>query len=155
MLAFCWSWPGDWEKRYKRIRGYWFWNGGGLRHLLHIGTRGSGKFQAGPVLNDTSRAWIHNHIVHKPKLKHLAKPAKWLSCVVSTYQYLSIDCMLSSCCARVSEWIYTLWFAQISTLKLVRDIIITDSQMHHTDKYSKLAPSFGQFGRMVECLFTN
>ena len=29
----------------------------------------------------------HNHLVHKRTLNHLAKLARWLSCVVSTYLY--------------------------------------------------------------------
>ena len=35
----------------------------------------------------------HNHLVHKRTLKHLAKLAKWLSCVVSTYLYGAFDRM--------------------------------------------------------------
>ena len=47
----------------------------------------------------------HNHLVCKWTLKYLAKLAKWLSCVVSTYLYGAFDCMLS-CHVRGSEWIY-------------------------------------------------
>ena len=73
--------------------------------------------------------WIrtHNHLVHKRTLNHLAKLAKWLSCVVSTYLYGAFDCMFLSCHVRVSEWIHT----------RVRDMIKTYSQMHRTDKYSQ------------------
>ena len=42
----------------------------------------------------------HNHLVHKRTLKHLAKLAKWLSCVVSTYQFGAFACMLLSCHVR-------------------------------------------------------
>ena len=38
-----------------------------------------------------------NHLVCKQTLKHLAKLAKCLSCVVSTYLYSAFDSMLLSC----------------------------------------------------------
>ena len=31
--------------------------------------------------------WTQNHLIRKRTLSHLAKLAKWLSCVLSTYQY--------------------------------------------------------------------
>ena len=57
---------------------------------------------------DCSRIQTHNHLVRKQTLDHLAKLAKWLSCVVSTYLYSETDCMLLSCHVWVSEWIHTL-----------------------------------------------
>ena len=51
--------------------------------------------------------WIYNHLVRKRTLNHLAKLAKCLSCVVSTYQHFASDCMFLSCHVRVSEWIHT------------------------------------------------
>ena len=45
----------------------------------------------------------HNHLVHKQTLNHLAKLAKRLRCVVSTYLYGAFDYMLLSCHVRVSE----------------------------------------------------
>ena len=59
-------------------------------------------------LSDSNRIWTHNLLVRKQTLNHLAKRAKWLSCVVRTYLYGAFDCMLFSCHALVSEWIYTL-----------------------------------------------
>ena len=50
----------------------------------------------------------HNHSVRKRTLNHLAKPAKWLNCVVSTYLYSVFNCMFLSCQVRVSQWIHTL-----------------------------------------------
>ena len=50
----------------------------------------------------------HNRLAHKRTLNHLAKLAKWLNCVVSTYMYGTFDCMFLSCQVRVSEWIHTL-----------------------------------------------
>ena len=49
-------------------------------------------------------------LVHKRTLNHLAKLAKRLSCVVSSYLYSAFDCMLFSCHARFSEGIYTVQF---------------------------------------------
>ena len=43
-------------------------------------------------INDSNETRIHNHLVHKRTLNHLAKPAKWLSCVMSTYLYCTFDC---------------------------------------------------------------
>ena len=61
----------------------------------------------------------HNHLVRKRTLNHLAKLAKWLSCVVSNYLYGAFDCMLLSRHVHVSEWIYTLaaWMPKNSLLK--------------------------------------
>ena len=41
------------------------------------------------------------------------------------------------------------------TLKRVRDMTKTYSQIHRTDKYQNTARSFGQFGQVVECSFKN
>ena len=46
------------------------------------------------------RVCTHNHLVHKRILNHLAKLAKWLSCVVSTDLYSAFELMLS-CHVRV------------------------------------------------------
>ena len=62
----------------------------------------------GRLLSDCNWTRTHNHLVHKQTLNHLAKLAKWLSCVVSTYLYGAFDCMFLSCHVRVSEWIHTL-----------------------------------------------
>ena len=51
---------------------------------------------------------IHNYLIRKRTLNHLAKLAKRLNCVVNTYLYGASDCMLLSCTVRVLEWIYTL-----------------------------------------------
>ena len=59
-------------------------------------------------LSYSNRIWIHNDLVRKRTLNHLAKLAKWLSCVVSFYLYGAFDCMLLSCHVRVLKWIYTL-----------------------------------------------
>ena len=60
------------------------------------------------ILSDYDRIRTHYHLIRKRTLNHLAKLAKWLSCVASTYLYDAFDCMFLACHIRVSEWIYTL-----------------------------------------------
>ena len=68
-------------------------------------------------LPDSNGVWTHTHLVHKWTLNHSAKAVKWLSCVVSTYMYNALDCMLLSCHVRVSEFIfiylYSLYFSLV------------------------------------------
>ena len=45
---------------------------------------------------------------------------KWVSCVASTYQYGTIDCILLSFNVQVSEWIHALWFAWMSRNSLLK-----------------------------------
>ena len=63
-------------------------------------------------LSDCNGTRTHNHLVHKWTFNHLAKQAKWLSCVVGTYLYCTFDCMLLSCQICGLEWIYTLWLSE-------------------------------------------
>ena len=44
-----------------------------------------------------------NNQVRKQPLNHLAKQAKWLSCVVSTYLFGALECVFLSCQVRLSE----------------------------------------------------
>ena len=48
------------------------------------------------ILSDSNMIRTHNHLVRKRTLNHLAKLAKWLNCVVSTFLYGAFDCMLLS-----------------------------------------------------------
>ena len=48
------------------------------------------------ILSDSNVIRTHNHLVRKRTLNHLAKLAKWLNCVVSTFLYGAFDCMLLS-----------------------------------------------------------
>ena len=58
--------------------------------------------------SDSNGVQTHNHLVRKQTLNHSAKLVfKWLSCIVSTYIYGELDCVLLSRDVRVSEWIYT------------------------------------------------
>ena len=48
-------------------------------------------------LSDCNWTRTHNHLVHKRILNHLAKLAKWLSCIVSTYlnkEFLDIQAIV-------------------------------------------------------------
>ena len=42
-------------------------------------------------INDCNGVRTYNHLVRKRTLNHLAKLAKWLSCVVGTYLYSAFD----------------------------------------------------------------
>ena len=53
-------------------------------------------------LSDCNWTQTQNHLVLKWTLNHLAKMAKWLSCVLSTYLYGAFDCMFLSCHVRIS-----------------------------------------------------
>ena len=93
-------------------------------------------------LRSSNAMWPHNHLVRKWTLNHLAKLAKWLSCVASIYLYGAFDCMLLSCHVHISEWIKELLEIQATidcrfTLKSVSDMIIRYNQMLHTEKYSQ------------------
>ena len=59
-------------------------------------------------LSDCTWTSTHNQLTYKGTLNQLANLAKWLKCVVSTYQYAAFDCMLLPCHLRVFEWIHTL-----------------------------------------------
>ena len=59
-------------------------------------------------LSDCNEILTKNCLVRRRTLYHLAKPAKWLKCVVSSYLYGAFDCMLLSCQVRDSEWIHTI-----------------------------------------------
>ena len=58
--------------------------------------------------SDCNWTRTQKHLVLKRTLNHLAKMAKWLSCVLSTFLYSAFDCIFFSCHVRVSEWIHTL-----------------------------------------------
>ena len=59
-------------------------------------------------LSDRNGTRTNNHLVRKRTLNHLAKLAKWLRFVVSTYLYGAFDSMFLSCHVRVWEWIHTI-----------------------------------------------
>ena len=53
------------------------------------------------TISDCNWTRTQNHLVIKRTLNHLAKLAKWLSCVLSTYLYGAFDCMFLPCHVRV------------------------------------------------------
>ena len=71
-------------------------------------------------LSDSKEVRTYQDIVRNCTLNHLAKLAKWMSCVVSTYLYSAFDCMLLLCHVRVWEWIGTLQFAWMSWNSLLK-----------------------------------
>ena len=71
-----------------------------------------------------------NQLVRKRTRNHFAQLAKWLSSVVSAYLYSAFECMFLSC--------------KSNTVKCTVEI-----STHNT------AQSFGHFGLMVKCSFTN
>ena len=102
-------------------------------------------------LSDCNGIWIHNHLICKWTLNHLAKLTTWSSCFVSTYLNGVFDCMFLSYQVRFLECICILYLPEFKgapcskqankeckfTLKHVPDMIRTYSQMHRTDKYSQ------------------
>ena len=54
------------------------------------------RFGAVSFLSDSNGILTHNYLVRKRTLNHLAKLAKWLNCVLSTYLYGAFDCALLS-----------------------------------------------------------
>ena len=78
-------------------------------------------------LSDSNGIRTYNLLVRKQKLDHLAKLAKWLMCC----EYLSLWCI----------WLYV--------------IIMLSTTRFRVNLHSHSTQSFGQFGRMVECSFTN
>ena len=63
-------------------------------------------------ISDSNWTRTQNHLVREPTFNHLAKLAKWLSCVLSTCLYGAFDCMFLSCHVRILEWIHTLYLAE-------------------------------------------
>ena len=59
-------------------------------------------------LSDSNGTRTHNYLFRKGTLNHLAKMAKWLSYVVSSYLHGAFDCMFLSCHVCVLEWTHTL-----------------------------------------------
>ena len=67
------------------------------RNSCHIGS-----------LSDCKGTRTHNHLLRKRTLNHLAKLAKWLSCVVSTYLFHAFDWIFLSCHVHLSEWMHSI-----------------------------------------------
>ena len=108
-------------------------------------------------LSDCNWTRIHNHFVHKRKLNHLTKLDKWLSCVWSSYLYGAFDSMFLSFHSGI--WLYLLHIQETIecrfTLRHVRDMTRSYSQMHRTDKYSQHSSIIWPVWLMVKCSFIN
>ena len=48
------------------------------------------------ILRDSNRIRTHNHLIRKQTLNNLAKLAKRLNCVVTTYLYRALECSIQS-----------------------------------------------------------
>ena len=66
--------------------------------------------------SECSGTRTHNYLVLKRTLNHVAKMAKWFSCVACTYLYGAFDCMFLSWHICFSAWIQTLvWLLLVGT----------------------------------------
>ena len=83
-------------------------------------------------LSDSKEVRTHNHIVGKRTRKHIARLAKWVSCVVSTYIYGAFDCMVLLCRVRVPELIQILQLAWMSRNSLLEVSTISELQVTAT-----------------------
>ena len=83
-------------------------------------------------LSDSKEVRTHNHIVGKRTRKHIARLAKWVSCVVSTYIYGAFDCMVLLCRVRVPELIQILQLAWMSRNSLLEVSNISELQVTAT-----------------------
>ena len=83
-------------------------------------------------LSDSKEVRTHNHIVGKRTRKHIARLAKWVSCVVSTYIYSAFDCMVLLCRVRVPELIQILQLAWMSRNSLLEVSTISELQVTAT-----------------------
>ena len=60
------------------------------------------------IWTDSNWTRTQRQLTGKQALNHLHKMVKQFSCVVSTNQYGSFDCIFLSCHVRISEWNHTL-----------------------------------------------
>ena len=96
-----------------------------LYSCLNVKTLFAQKRRNFRSLSDCNGIRTNNHIVYKRTLDHLVTLVKWLSCVVSTYQYGAFDCMFLPCHVRVSEWIHIL-----QLLEYLRNSLIETGAMY-------------------------
>ena len=127
-------------------------------------------------LSDCNGTRIHNDLVRRGTLNHLAKLKEWVSWIVSTDLYGAFDCMFLSCHVRVSEWIHTLslpacqgtscskeaWYLKFKRLQ-DRVWIQSETRTYVEDTVKCIVQisthnsvqSFGLLGQMVERSFAN
>ena len=107
-------------------------------------------------LSDCNATRIYHHLVRKRALDHLAKLAKGLSCVVSTYLYNAFDCVFLSTHVHVVEWIHTLLIPKFlatpcsnQTRYLKFNWLQRDSNPQPVRSQTN-TPPFCQIGQMIE-----
>ena len=67
--------------------------------------------------SDCNWTRTQDHLVLKRTINHLAKLAKWLSCLLSIYLYGAFDCMFLSCQEHtVVNWCNWFWWIDTSLL---------------------------------------
>ena len=107
-------------------------------------------------LSDSNVIRTHDHLFSKGTLNHLAKLAKWLSCVVNTHLYSAFDCMLLSCHVRVSEWIHALefaWMLRNSLLEAGANLrSSSDRNMIRTHKHLVRKRTHNHFAKLAKWL---
>ena len=110
-------------------------------------------------LSDYNGTPTHNHLVLKGIRNHLAKLAKWLSCVVIIYLYGAFDCMFLSCHVRVWEWIHTLQVPECQGIPCSKQApylkikwMQRDSNPQPLSSSTNTQP-FGLTGQMIELCF--
>ena len=107
-------------------------------------------------LSDCNCTRTQNHLARKRTHNHLAKLAKWLSCVLRIYLYGAFDCMFLSCHVRVSEWIHNLELGKCqgtSCSNQERNQKFMWIQLDWNSKslsWKTNARPFGQTGQMIE-----
>ena len=93
-----------------------------ILHCLNFKERLARKRRNIWRLSECNGIRTHNYLVCKWILNHLAKPAKWLSCVVSTYRFGAFDCMFLTCHVRVNLHSTVAWMSRNSLLEKRHDI---------------------------------
>ena len=94
----------------------------------------------------------------KQILNHLARLARWLSFIFSTYLYGAFDCILLSCDVRFPEWIYTIfvWMSECLSELLAqnRRDILSLSKRNDMRKHNHivLKKTFNHLDRLTKWL---
>ena len=107
-------------------------------------------------LSDFHLTRTQNHLALKRTLKHLAKLAKWLRCVRSTYLKCAFACMFLSCHVPISEWIHNLQLSECEGIPCCSDTqylkfkwLQLDSNQESLTSKTNSKP-FAQTGRKIE-----
>ena len=105
--------------------------------------------------SDCNWTRTQNHFVLKWTLNHLTKLAKWLSCVLSTYQFGAFACMFLLCHVHVWEWIHTLQLPQCQETpcsKQPRNVKWSDCNWSRTQNNLVLKPTLNHLLKLAKIL---